>query len=61
MNEVIRAKWLKLVALFNTPSTWRGVVVALTGVGVGFKPEHSEAIVSGGLILAGVIAIWLEP
>ncbi len=61
MNEVLRNKLRKAVALFNTPSTWRGLVVALTGVGAALKPEHSEAIVSGGLIIAGLIAIWLEP
>lgn len=61
MNEAIRRKVQRLVALFNTPSSWRGLVVVLTGVGVGLKPEHAEAITSGGLILAGVIAIWLEP
>lgn len=61
MNEAIRKKLLRLLALFNTPSTWRGLVVVMTGVGVGLKPEHSEAIMSGGLILAGIIAIWLEP
>jgi hypothetical protein len=61
VNETLRKKLQRAVALFNTPSTWRGVVVALTGLGAALKPEHSEAIVSGGLILAGVIAIWLEP
>jgi hypothetical protein len=61
MNETIRNKFVRLVALFNTPSSWRGLVVVLTGLGAALKPEHSEAIVSGGLMLAGVIAIWLEP
>jgi hypothetical protein len=61
MNEALRSKIRKAVALFNQPSSWRGLVVALTGVGAALKPEHSEAIVSGGLILAGLIAIWLEP
>lgn len=61
MNDAIRKKYLRLVALFNQPSTWRGIVVALTGFGVALKPEHSDAITAGGLIMAGLIAIWLEP
>lgn len=61
MNEILRRKLQRAVALFNTPSTWRGLVVVLTGIGIGLKPEHSEAIMSGGLIVAGLIAIWLEP
>jgi hypothetical protein len=61
MNEAIRKKYAKFLVMMNQPSTWRGVVVVLTGFGSALKPEHSEAIVSGGLIMAGVIAIWLEP
>lgn len=60
MNEALRKKWLRLVALFQQPSSWRGLVVMLTGVGVGLKPEHAEAITAGGLIMAGAVAIWLE-
>jgi hypothetical protein len=61
MQEALRNKLRKAAALFTQPSSWRGLVVALTGVGAALKPEHSEAIVSGGLIVAGLIAIWLEP
>lgn len=61
MQEVMRKRWLRLIAMFNQPSTWRGLIVVLTGVGVGLKPEHAEAITSAGLIIAGLIAIWYEP
>jgi hypothetical protein len=61
MKDAMRQKLLRLVALFAQPSSWRGLVVTLTGLGVALKPEHSEAITAGGLIAAGLIAIWLEP
>jgi hypothetical protein len=61
MTEILRKKLARLVAMFNTPSSWRGLIVVLTGFGVGLKPEHANAIMSGGLILAGAIGIWLEP
>jgi hypothetical protein len=57
----MRRKFHKFVVMFAVPSSWRGVVVILTGLGSALKPEHAEAIVSGGLIIAGAISIWLEP
>lgn len=61
MNEALRKKLARVIAMFNSPSSWRGIVVMLTGVGVGLKPEHAEAITAGGLMLAGLVAIVLEP
>lgn len=61
MTERMQKILGRLVQLGSAPSTWRGVVVVLTGLGVGLTTEHSEAIVSGGLILAGLIAIFAEP
>ena len=61
MQELLRKRLLRIAALLGQPSTWRGLVVVMTGVGVGLKPEQSEAIMSGGLIAAGLIAIFLEP
>jgi hypothetical protein len=61
MNEAIRKKLARLVTMFGQPSSWRGITVVLTGAGVALKPEHSEAITAGGLMLAGLIAIVLEP
>lgn len=38
------------------PSTWNGLIAALTLVGVHFAPEQSEAITTAGI--AVVAAIW---
>lgn len=39
------------------PSTWRGVVLVATGFGIHATPEQTEAIVSLGIALAGVLGI----
>ena len=37
------------------PSTWRGIILFLTAIGVPVAPEMQTAIVSAGLGLAGLI------
>ena len=39
------------------PSTWRGLVLFLTAVGVPVAPELQTAIVSAGLGIAGLIGV----
>jgi len=39
------------------PSTWRGVVLLLTAVGVPLAPALSDAIVAAGLAVAGLIGV----
>jgi hypothetical protein len=36
-------------------STWRGIILILTDGGVQIAPQMMEAIVSGGLFIAGLI------
>lgn len=38
-------------------STWRGILLVLTALGVSLSPQHQEAIVAGGLGLVGAINI----
>ena len=40
------------------PSTWRGLVLLLTAVGVPLAPEVANAIVSAGLAFAGLIGVF---
>ena len=40
----------------NEPSTWRGLVNILIGLGVALKPEQVEAILAAGLLINGIIA-----
>lgn len=46
-----------LINRAKEPSTWRGIVLLLTAVGVPMAPAMSEAIVSVGLAVAGLIGV----
>ncbi len=39
-------------------STWRGIILILTAVGVPVAPAMAEAIVSVGLALAGAVGVF---
>lgn len=39
------------------PSTWRGIILVLTAVGVPVAPALSEAIITFGLGLAGLVGV----
>jgi hypothetical protein len=39
-------------------STWRGILLVATGLGVSLSPQHQEAIVGAGLGLVGAINIF---
>lgn len=38
-------------------STWRGIILLLTAVGVPIAPAMAEAIISVGLALAGALGV----
>ena len=40
-------------------STWRGVVMLLTAVGLKITPEMANAIISVGIAVAGLVGILL--
>lgn len=46
-----------IVQRAKEPSSWRGLVLILTAAGVPIAPGMSEAIVSVGLALAGLIGV----
>lgn len=47
----------QLIAHLTQPSTWRGIVLLASAAGMTFRPDISEAIVSVGLALAGLIGV----
>jgi hypothetical protein len=47
-----------VVARLSEPSTFRGITLALTGVGVYVRPEIAAAVTSIGLGVAGLIGIF---
>lgn len=46
-----------LIERAKEPSTWRGLVLILTALGVPLAPEMQSAIVSVGLAVAGLIGV----
>lgn len=46
-----------VVARLAEPSTFKGIFLILTAVGVTLKPEMQNAIVSVGLALTGLIGV----
>ena len=39
-------------------STWRGIILVATAVGLKVEPDHQEAIVAAGLGLVGAINVF---
>ena len=44
-----------LISRALEPSTWRGLVLIASALGAALSPDQKEAIVTGGLLLAGLI------
>ena len=44
-----------LLARLQEPSTWRGLVLIATACGTALSPDQQEAIVTAGLLVAGLI------
>lgn len=47
-----------LLDRLNENSTWRGILLVVTALGVSISPQHQEAIVAAGLGLVGAINIF---
>lgn len=48
----------KVIEIIMQPSTWRGVIWMLTAVGINLNPEQSQAIITAGMGLAGIIGAF---
>ena len=46
-----------MIERMKEPSTWRGIVLLLTAIGVPVAPALADAIVSVGLAVAGLIGV----
>lgn len=42
------------------PSTWAGVAVLLSIFGVNMAPADTQAVVNGGVGLAGLLAVFMR-
>lgn len=50
-------KWIK--QRLHERSTWKGVVWIITACGIAVTPEQTEAIITAGLALAGVLDVFV--
>jgi len=46
------------LARLKEPSTWRGIVMLLTGFGVAFTPDQANAVVAVGVAIVGLIGVF---
>lgn len=46
-----------LLSRAKEPSTWRGLILILTAIGVPIAPALAESIVAVGLAVAGLIGV----
>ena len=49
-----------LLNRLREPSTWRGLVWLATVAGLSLRPDQAEAIVTGGIALAGLLGVFLS-
>ena len=56
MNQFLE----KVGVRFNEASTWRGIVLIVTALGVHLTPDQTGAIVTAGLALAGLLGAFLK-
>lgn len=47
-----------ILARAKEPSTWRGIILFLTAVGVPIAPAMQESIITAGLGLAGLVGVF---
>jgi hypothetical protein len=45
---------------FTEPSTWRGVVLVFTAIGLALTPEQQTAIITAGIALSGLIGTFVK-
>lgn len=52
--------WAYLFARLGEASTWRGIVMVLTAIGLQVSPEQSAAIITAGIAIAGLIGVFTK-
>lgn len=47
-----------LLDRLKEPSTWRGLTLLATTIGMKVSPEAADAVISTGLLIAGLIGVF---
>ena len=45
---------------FSEPSTWRGIIMFITGFGITLSPETSTNIIAAGTGIVGLVGMLTE-
>jgi len=60
MNDKLKAAFNFILDRLSESSTWRGIILTLTGVGIVIEPGLAMKITAVGLGLVGVINIFRQ-
>lgn len=60
MNEKTRTALEWLLARLSESSTWRGIILTVTGLGLAIEPDKAAAITAVGLSLVGLINVFRQ-
>jgi hypothetical protein len=60
MNEKLKQALSFILDKLSENSTWRGIILTLTGLGVGIEPENGLKIMAAGVGIVGVINIFRQ-
>lgn len=58
MNAQLKTALDWLLARLSENSTWRGIILTLTGLGITIKPDKIAAITATGLAIVGLINVF---
>lgn len=56
MNAIVD----KVGIAFGEASTWRGIIMLLTAVGLQIEPAQQTAIIQAGLSIVGLISVFTK-
>lgn len=60
MNEKTNTAIDWLLARLSESSTWRGIILTLTGLGIAIEPQRMAAITALGLAIVGLINVFRQ-
>lgn len=60
MNAQLKTSLDWLLDRLSESSTWRGIILSLTGLGIAIKPDKVAAITAAGLAIVGLINVFRQ-
>lgn len=60
MTEQMKNALSWIIDRLSENSTWRGIILALTGIGITIEPQLAAKITAAGLMIVGAINIFRQ-